>query len=123
MKASGNLEVTGTSHFNGTTLPAAAPSANQMLLSDGSGLLLWKPERSTAYVKDLKSAGTDGRGFYGGSWCHRDLNTLEGDTSFLSLASGNQIILNQGTYVRHRLIGWLITLQYFINLPTTLTPL
>jgi hypothetical protein len=51
----------------------------------------------TAYVKDVKSSGTAGGTFTGGAWQTRDLNTVEGDSSFLSLSS-NQFTLGAGTY-------------------------
>ena len=50
-----------------------------------------------AYVKDLKASGTAGGTFTSGSYQTRVLNTLEGDTDFISLSS-NQIILEPGKY-------------------------
>jgi len=55
------------------------------------------------YVKDLKAANTDGGTFSGGGVFNtRDLNTLEGDTSFASL-SANQLTLAAGKY---DISGW-----------------
>ena len=51
----------------------------------------------TAYLKDVKSSGTDGGTFTSGAWQTRTLNTLEGDTSFVSLTS-NQFTLLAGKY-------------------------
>jgi hypothetical protein len=50
-----------------------------------------------AYVKDVKSSGTAGGTFTSGAYQTRALNTLEGDQSFISLAS-NQFTLQPGTY-------------------------
>jgi hypothetical protein len=50
-----------------------------------------------AYIKDVKAANTAGGTFTSGAWRTRVLNTLEGDTSFVSLAS-NQFTLQPGTY-------------------------
>ena len=63
----------------------------------GSNQLLGVPKTLTAYIKDAKSSGTGGGSFTSGSYQTRDLNTLEGDTSFVSLSS-NQITLDPGTY-------------------------
>lgn len=49
------------------------------------------------YIKDVKSNGTSGGTFTSGAWQTRDLNTLEGDQSFISLAS-DQFTLDPGTY-------------------------
>lgn len=54
----------------------------------------------TAYVKDVKSAASFGGTFTSGAWRTRDLNTLTGDTSFISLAT-NVITLDAGTYTVH----------------------
>jgi hypothetical protein len=49
-----------------------------------------------AFVKDVKASLTNG-GTCFASWSNRDLNTLEGDNSFASVA-GNQLTLQPGTY-------------------------
>lgn len=59
------------------------------------------PVSRVAYVEDIKSTGSDGGTFTGVVWSTRDLNTLSGDTSFLSL-SANQITLTPGKYI----INW-----------------
>lgn len=51
----------------------------------------------TAYIKDVKPSGTAGGTFTSGAWQTRDLNTLEGDTGFVSL-SANQFTLQPGKY-------------------------
>lgn len=50
-----------------------------------------------AYLKDVKSSGTNGGTFTSGSYQTRTLNTVEGDSSFVSLSS-NQFTLQAGTY-------------------------
>ena len=50
-----------------------------------------------AYCKDHQSAGTYGGSTSSGDWRQRTLNTLEGDTSFISLSS-NVFTLNPGKY-------------------------
>ena len=51
----------------------------------------------TAYIKDVNASGTNGGTFTSGSYQTRILNTLSGDTSFVSLSS-NQFTLQPGTY-------------------------
>lgn len=55
------------------------------------------PVQQTAYAKDVKAQNTDGGTFTSGSWQTRDLNTLEGDTGFITLSS-NEFTLNRGKY-------------------------
>ena len=55
------------------------------------------PTQLTAYIKDIKSNGTDGGTFTSGAWQTRDLNTLEADSSFITLSS-NQFTLGPGKY-------------------------
>lgn len=50
-----------------------------------------------AFVKDEKASGTNGGTFTSGSFQTRTLNTLSGDTSWVSLSS-NRFTLNAGTY-------------------------
>lgn len=50
-----------------------------------------------AYVKDVKSAGTDGGGYTSGSATVRDLNTVSGDT-FLTVSSNKFTISETGNY-------------------------
>lgn len=51
----------------------------------------------TAYLKDVKATTVDGGTFTSGSLQTRTLNTIEGDTSIVSL-SANQFTLQSGTY-------------------------
>lgn len=50
-----------------------------------------------AYLKDVKASGTAGGTFTSGSYQTRVLNTVEGDSSIVSLLS-NQFTLQAGTY-------------------------
>lgn len=50
-----------------------------------------------AYIKDEKASGTNGGTATSGAYQTRTLNTLSGDTSFVSLSS-NQFTLQPGTY-------------------------
>ena len=52
----------------------------------------------TAFIKDVKPNGTSGGDFNSGSWVTRVLNTVEGDSSFLTLSS-NQFTLSAGEYL------------------------
>jgi hypothetical protein len=51
-----------------------------------------------AFLKDVKSSGTQGGTFNSGAFQTRDLNTLEGDVSFISLSS-NRFTLPAGEYI------------------------
>ncbi|MBI2521994.1 MAG: collagen-like protein [Bdellovibrio sp.] len=53
-----------------------------------------------AFAKDIKNPGVHGGTCTSGSWMVRDLNTLEGDTEFISL-SGNSFTLQPGKYTVH----------------------
>ena len=61
----------------------------------GSGTQPYAPK--VAYIKDVKAANTEGGTFTSGAWQTRTLNTIEGDASFVSLAS-SQFTLQPGTY-------------------------
>lgn len=50
-----------------------------------------------AYVEDVKAANTAGGTFTSGAWQTRTLNTLTGDTTWISIGS-NQITLDPGKY-------------------------
>ena len=65
----------------------------------GVGDLLGVPTPRTCYIKDVKSSGTNGGTFTSGAWQTRDLNTLEGDTEFVTLDSGTgRFTLQSGKY-------------------------
>jgi hypothetical protein len=63
----------------------------------GVGDLLGVPVPRTAYIKDVKAPAANGGTFTSGAWQTRDLNTLSGDTEFVSLSS-NQFTLQAGKY-------------------------
>ena len=60
-------------------------------------ILAATPVQKIAYIKDVKSSGTAGGTFNSGSWQTRDLNTVTGDASIVSLSS-NQFTLGPGKY-------------------------
>ena len=66
-------------------------------VNDAATFLAAVPVQRTAYISDQKSSNTQGGTFTSGSYQTRDLNTVEGDTSFVSLSS-NQITLPKGKY-------------------------
>ena len=51
-----------------------------------------------SYVKDHKPSGTDGGDFNSGSYLPRDLNTLTGNASFISINGTDQFTLQPGVY-------------------------
>ncbi len=55
---------------------------------DESGILL---------IRDVKTSNTDGGTFTNGAWRVRDLNDLQGDSTFVTLAS-NEFSLSEGVY-------------------------
>lgn len=59
--------------------------------------LLAVPTPQVAYLKDVKPSGTAGGTFTAGAWQTRTLNTVEGDSSIVSL-SANQFTLGPGLY-------------------------
>jgi hypothetical protein len=58
---------------------------------------LLQPVVRTAILKDIQTSGTTGGASVAGVYTTRRLNTIEGDSSFVSLSS-NQFILQPGTY-------------------------
>jgi len=69
-----------------------------------------------AYLKDVKANGVAGGEFTSGDWRTRDLNTVEGDNSFVSL-DNNQFTLQVGKYeieansTAHQLNGHVLKLR------------
>lgn len=75
-----------------------AQTNGYLTISAGKTLpLLAVPVPQTVYLKDVKTSGTAGGTFTSGAWQTRTLNTVEGDTSILSL-SANQFTLGPGRY-------------------------
>jgi hypothetical protein len=56
------------------------------------------PTQKVAYLKDVKASGTAGGTFTSGAWQTRTLNTIEGDSEIVSLAT-NQFTLGIGKYL------------------------
>lgn len=98
----------GLTKQNGSTILSSADEVSvhaRVPIADfvaSPNFLVATPADKVAYVKDVKANATDGGGFTSGSTQTRDLNTLEGETSFASVAS-NQVTLAAGTY---DFIGW-----------------
>lgn len=65
--------------------------------SDATVLLAF-PRNRTAFIKDVKAANTNGGDSLSDDILTRDLNTLEGDITFVSL-SANQFTVQVGCYV------------------------
>ena len=83
--------VTGFYYYNGT----------QWDTLDGTTVnsVVTNVENSNiAVVKDVKGSGVDGGTFTSGAWQTRDLNTLEGDTTFISIDGSTTFTLDSGIY-------------------------
>jgi len=52
-----------------------------------------------AVIRDLKASGVDGGSFASGSWVTRDLNDLQGDSSFIKIDGDSTFTLDSGIYV------------------------
>lgn len=90
------LTTNTTRVFNDST--EAAVNNGYLTINAGKTLpLLAVPVPLVAYLKDVKPSGTAGGTFTAGSWQTRTLNTVEGDSSIVSL-SGNQFVLGPGRY-------------------------
>jgi hypothetical protein len=82
-----------------TTLDMRLTSRSAVIESDNVGWVYIAGEiyPRVAYVKDVKSNGTNGGTFTSGSWQTRDLTVTEGDDSIVTLGS-NQFTLPAGDY-------------------------
>lgn len=76
--------------FNTLTIPILGWSSDATFLAA-------IPRVRVAYLKDIKSSGTDGGDFTTGGWRHRDINTISGDSEIVSV-SANEFTLQAGTY-------------------------
>jgi trimeric autotransporter adhesin len=74
----------------------------RVLTSDASGNTSWQAVSTSSsnvcYIKDVKSSGISGGNFTSLAWQTRDLNTVEGNSSLVTLAA-NQFTLQAGTYI------------------------
>lgn len=84
-------------HSTGGGMDTSFAAAQFTIVQIGLPGLVGVPKTQTAYVSDVKTAGTAGGTFTSGSFQTRTLQTLTGDTSFITLSS-NQITLQPGTY-------------------------
>jgi hypothetical protein len=90
-----NVEV-----VSGTLLSVGTPSDGTITntkVASGAGIEMSKTNFAIAYLKDVRSAGTNGGTYTVGSWETRTLNTEEDPDSIVSLAA-NQFTLQAGTY-------------------------
>ena len=96
-----NLEKGDTISFRvdsaGSTLLASTLAHYLNITKIGVGDLLGVPVPRTAYIKDVKSSGTNGGTSTALTVTTRELNSLKGDVEFISLSS-NQITLQPGKY-------------------------
>lgn len=86
---------TGSSFIFEDTTTAA--SGYLVINASKSAALTAVPTPLTVYLKDVKTSGTAGGTATSGSYQTRTLNTVEGDTSFVTLSS-NQFTLSAGIY-------------------------
>ena len=67
-------------------------------LTTDINIVVAKTNSDIAIVSDVKSSGIDGGTFSSGSWVTRDLNNLEGDSSFISIDNISAFTLDSGIY-------------------------
>ena len=93
------IDANGSETIDGElTLELGGQYNSVQIISDGSNWYnLSKDKYRVAYIKNVQSSGTSGGTITGGSWQTVTLNTLEGDTEFISISS-NQITLEPGVY-------------------------
>jgi hypothetical protein len=83
-------------------LPSQSGQSGKFLSTDGNSLLFTSGSASSVgvvYAKDVKGLGSTGGTATVSTWTKRDLNTLEGNTSFISLSSNEFTLSVAGTYV------------------------
>lgn len=78
--------------------PNTTDQAQMTVTKIGTSQITGVPLPRVGYIRDEKSAGTTGGTFTAGSWQTRDLNTLDGDSDFITLSS-NQFTLPKGKYI------------------------
>ena len=77
----------------------------------GTGDLLGVPVARTCYIKEIQNSGVSGGTFTAGSYVTRVLNTVSGDTEFVSLAS-DQFTLQPGKYeIEVEAVGHLVNIH------------
>lgn len=88
-----------TARFFGVNIATTSAPANGYVAIQASRKLplVNMPTRKIAIIKDVKTNGVSGGTFTSGAWRTRDLNTLEGDSTFVSLST-NQFTLEAGEY-------------------------
>ncbi len=99
----GALGVSGLTPANGSTFAGAGVTVTFVAevpiegAEVGNAVQVISPLIRTAYVKDVKATNVPGGSSSGAAWTVRELNTITGDSSFISLAS-NQFTLEKGKY-------------------------
>jgi len=94
------LDPNGSETINGSaTTTLHGQYGGTIIASDGSGWFAFSgTSPPVAFIKDVKSSGTNGGTFNNGAWRQRDLNTLIGGVGFVSLSS-NEFTLQPGMYL------------------------
>jgi len=92
------LYVNKDTHSAGTVYGNSSTSETYLQLTNVTRQFLAAiPDKKVTYLKHVETAGTHAGGFTAGSYVTRTLNTIEGDTNYVSLAS-NQFTLQPGKY-------------------------
>ncbi len=91
-----NVEFQCTVHFSGGFLPFEEKALLDTLINN---YIYEQPKTdSICFLKDVKSAGTNGGTLTANTWTVRDLNILEGNVNFCTL-NANQFTLTAGSYL------------------------
>ncbi len=93
-------------HLGNTITTANGERAHFTITKIASGRLLGVPKPQVAYIWFEGTATTDGGTYTSGSWNTPTMDTINGDSEFLTLAS-DQITLGAGTY------NWDGSIQFF----------
>ncbi len=78
-------------YFNGTIW-------DTLNLTREVNIVTAKTNSDIAIVSDIKTSGNNGGPFTSGAWITRDLNHLEGDSSFISIDNDSIFTLDSGIY-------------------------
>jgi len=84
-------------HADGISTGSSSQTSFSIVSVSEAAFLAAIPTPKVAYLKDVKTSGTNGGDFNSGSYVTRVLNTVEGDSGFVSLST-NQFTLQPGKY-------------------------